>query len=142
MNHAPSRKKGRPANYPRKVTCGRASVTVYRRQAPGGQTCYRGVRYVDKRRFLDHYPSEDLALEAANPLARQLSTWQVVAAATANAQASEYAAADCRKDASGVSTADAQAWLDGFKAAPQTVKKLPHRPVYPFRACRGPGLCP
>lgn len=74
MNHAPSRKKGRPANYPRKVTCGRASVTVYRRQAPGRQTCYCGVRFVDKRRFLDRHPSEDLVLEAANSFARQLST--------------------------------------------------------------------
>jgi integrase len=33
-------------------------------------------------------------------------------------------AADCRKDASDVSTADVQAWLDSLKAAPQTVKNF------------------
>lgn len=206
MDNAPSRKKGRPATYPRQVTFGRASVTVYRRQAPGGQTCYRVVRYVGKQRLLDSYPTEDLALEAANSLARQLSTRQVVAAAMTNEQASEYAAAiqklegsgvglleaaslvseacqalggnrlleacrfyatrhtqvtrkpvkdlvtdfitlrqsrgasprylrdltsrlgrfaaDCRKDASDVSTADVQGWLDSLKAAPQTVKNF------------------
>ncbi len=85
--------KLRKSDWPRKVTFGRESVTVYRREIPSGGFGFMLANYsVGKRRF-DSYPTEAEALDAAQRLARQLTERQVVAASMTNGQAAEYAAA-------------------------------------------------
>ena len=92
--------RSRKPDWPRKITLGRVSVTVYRRLTPTGNFAFMVAHYVpdetrpgkEKRRF-DSYADESLALEAANKLARQLSEREVLAAAMTNEQAAEYAAA-------------------------------------------------
>jgi integrase len=85
--------KLRKSDWPRKVTCGRESVTVYRREIPSGGFGYMVANYSAGKRRFDSYPTEADALAAAQLLARQLSERQVVAASMTNGQASEYAAA-------------------------------------------------
>jgi len=83
----------RRAEWPKRVTFGRESVTVYRREIPSGSFGYMVSNYsLGKRRF-DSYATEADALAAAQRLARQLSERQVVAASMTNGQAAEYAAA-------------------------------------------------
>lgn len=90
MKTHPSRNR---KEWPRKVTLGRVSVTVYRRQAPGGYPCFMVANYASGKRRFDSYATESDALEAAGRLARQLSERDVVAAAMTNEQAADYAAA-------------------------------------------------
>ncbi len=90
MVSAASRKA---TSWPRKVQLGRVSVSVYRRKTPSGGTSYLVANYASGRRRLDSYPTEAVAVDAAQRLARQLSGRQVVAASITNEQASEYAAA-------------------------------------------------
>src|ERR1035441_5778419 len=85
--------RSRKPDWPRKITLGRVSVTVYRRQTPTGNFAYMVANYADGKRRFDSYADESLALEAANKLARQLSECEVLAAAMTNEQASEYATA-------------------------------------------------
>jgi integrase len=82
----------RKSNWPRKITLGRVSVTVYRRRTPTGNFAFMVSNYADGKRRFDSYADESLALEAANKLARQLSECEVLAAAMTNEQAGEYAA--------------------------------------------------
>lgn len=89
----PPRKRGRPVAWPRKITCGRASVTVYRRRTPAGKVGFLVSNYSGGKRRLDSYPDEESALEAAGKLARQLSTGQVLASEMTNGEASEWAGA-------------------------------------------------
>ena len=91
MNGAPSRKKQQ--EWPKKVRCGRESVTVYRRTMPNGALGFMVSNYADGKRRFDSYADESDALKAANTLARQLSEREVAAAAMTNEQAAEYAAA-------------------------------------------------
>ena len=84
--------RSRKPVWPRKITLGRVNVSVYKRTAPNGSTCYMVSNYADGKRRFDSYPDESLALEAAGKLARQLSEREVLAAAMTNGQASEYAA--------------------------------------------------
>jgi integrase len=91
-----SRNSAKPAQWPRKVSLGRVSVSVYRRLAPNGSPCFMVANYAGGKRRFDSYATEADALDAANRLARQLSTRKVVAAAMTNEQASEYAAASQR----------------------------------------------
>ena len=79
--------------WPRKVTIGRETVSVYRRKTPLGNFAFMVVNYSTGKRRFDSYASEAAALEAANKLARQMSEREVLAAAMTNEQASEYAAA-------------------------------------------------
>lgn len=72
----------------RKVSVGRVTVSVYRRQAPSGYPCFMAANYASGKRRFDSY-----ATEAAGRLARQLSDRNVVAAAMTNEQAADYAAA-------------------------------------------------
>ncbi len=85
--------KPRKNDWPKKVTIGRKSVTVYRRKIPSGGFGFMVANYATGQRRLDSYPTEAEALDAAQRLARQLSERQVVAASMTNGQASEYAAA-------------------------------------------------
>ena len=85
--------RSRKPDWPRKVTLGRVSVSIYKRTAPNGSACFMVANYADGKRRFDSYADESLALEAAGKLARQLSECEVLAAAMTNEQASEYAAA-------------------------------------------------
>ncbi|MBI3417994.1 MAG: tyrosine-type recombinase/integrase [Verrucomicrobia bacterium] len=93
MNKPPSRKRTKTGNWPRKVSLGRVSVTVYKRKTPTGGTGFLVANYASKKRRLDSYPTEAEALDAANRLVRQLSEAQVLAASMTNQQAADYAAA-------------------------------------------------
>ncbi|NBV23383.1 MAG: hypothetical protein EBS05_15870 [Proteobacteria bacterium] len=88
-----TRKPSRKSDWPRKVSFGRESVAVYRRQLPSGGYGFMVANYSAGKRRFDSYPTETEALDAAQRLARQLSERQVVAASMTNGQASEYAAA-------------------------------------------------
>ena len=83
-----TRKRTGGKEWPRKVTLGRVSVTVYQRK--GG---YFVSNYASGKRRFDSYPTEDKALEAARQLVRQLSGRQVMAANLSDADAAAYAAA-------------------------------------------------
>jgi len=88
-----TRKRGRPLAWPRKVTCGRATVTIYKRRTPAGKVGFLVANYSGGKRRLDSYPDEESALEAAGRLARHLSAGQVLAGEMTNADASEWASA-------------------------------------------------
>ncbi len=85
--------RSRKPDWPRKVTVGREHVSIYKRTAPNGSTCFMVANYADGKRRFDSYAYEALALEAAGKLARQMSEREVLAAAMTNEQASEFAAA-------------------------------------------------
>ncbi len=95
MKTTRSRKRG----WPRIVTVGRESVTIYKRTLPNGSTGFQVVNYAEcdasgkRKRRLDSYATEADAIDAATKLARQMSEREVLAAAMTNEQASEYAAA-------------------------------------------------
>lgn len=93
MKTSTPRKPSSNSNWPRKVTFGRVSVTVYRREIPSGGFGFMVANYSAGKRRFDSYPTEAEALDAAQRLARQLSERQVVAASMTNDQAAEYAAA-------------------------------------------------
>src|SRR5436309_3114602 len=79
--------------WPRQVSLGRVTVSVYRRQTPSGNHAFMVANYADGKRRFDSYHEESDALDAASRLARQLSERDVLAAAMTNEQAAEYAAA-------------------------------------------------
>jgi integrase len=96
MKITPSRK----SEWPKKVSFGRETVSIYRRKTPSGGTAYMVSNYsrVDqgsgkyKRRF-DCYATEAEALEQASKLARQMSQRDVVSASITKDQAIDYASA-------------------------------------------------
>jgi integrase len=85
--------RSRKQDWPRKITLGRVSVSIYKRTAPNGSPCFMVANYSGNKRRFDSYADEALAIESAGKLARQLSEREVLAAAMTNEQASEYAAA-------------------------------------------------
>jgi len=85
--------RSRKSDWPRKVSVGRASVSIYKRTAPNGSPCFMVANYAAGKRRFDSYADEALALEAAGKLARQMSECEVVAASLTNDQAAEFAAA-------------------------------------------------
>lgn len=93
MNSPQTRKRTKEQEWPKRVRCGRETVTVYRRTMPNGEFGFMVSNYANGKRRFDSYPDEANALEAANKLARQLSEREVVAAAMTNEQAAEYASA-------------------------------------------------
>lgn len=80
-------------DWPKKATCGRIQVSIYRRRTPRGNLAYMVANYADGKRRLDSYPTEPEAMEAAQRLARQLSQRDVMSASITKEQAIEYAAA-------------------------------------------------
>jgi integrase len=79
--------------WPRQVSLGRVTVSVYRRHTPSGNPAFMVANYANGKRRFDSYATEADALDAASRLARQLSERDVLAAAMTNEQAAEYAAA-------------------------------------------------
>ncbi len=100
MKATASRKLKQDESWPRKVTIGRESVTVYRRKTPLGNFAYMVANWTrrgadgKKKRHFDSYADEALALEAAARLARRLSESDTKAAQMTEEQAVEYANAD------------------------------------------------
>lgn len=88
-----ARKRPQRQGWPRKITFGRASVSVYRRSIPSGGFGYMVANYAGGKRRFDSYPTEAEALSGASLLARRLSERGVLAAAMTNEQAADYAAA-------------------------------------------------
>ena len=93
MNATASRKPKQDESWPRKVTIGRESVTVYRRKTPLGNFSFMVANYADGKRRFDSYANEAEAIEAAGKLARQLSARDVIGASMTREQSVEYAAA-------------------------------------------------
>jgi len=93
MNATASRKPKQDESWPRKVTIGRESVTVYRRKTPLGNFSFMVANYADGKRRFDSYANEAEAMEAAGRLARQLSARDVIGASMTREQSVEYAAA-------------------------------------------------
>ena len=76
-------------DWPKTIKFGREAVKVYRRKSGG----FMVANYSSGERKLESYSTEAKAIEAANLLARRLSTKQVVAANMTNSEAASYAAA-------------------------------------------------
>ncbi len=93
MNSPASCNTRRSRGWPRKVSFGRVSVSIYRRTTPNGATGYLVANYATGKRRLDSYATEADALDAANRLARQLSRDEALAASLTQEQAAEYIAA-------------------------------------------------
>jgi integrase len=93
MKATPSRKPKQSESWPRKVTVGRESVTVYRRKTPLGNFSYMVANYAEGKRRFDSYTTEADALDAAGKLARQLSARDVIGASMTKEQSVEYSAA-------------------------------------------------
>ena len=93
MTNKPSRKPSQGENWPRKLTFGRETVTVYRRFTPSGNPAFMVANYSGEKRRFDSYSTETDAFEAANKLARQLSQRDVVSASMTREQSIEYASA-------------------------------------------------
>jgi integrase len=86
MKETSSRKQ----DWPRKISIGRISVSVYKRIAPNGSPCFMVANYATGKRRFDSYATEGEATEAATRLARQLSQRDTKAATLTEAQAVEY----------------------------------------------------
>jgi integrase len=93
MKATASRKPKQSESWPRKVTVGRESVTVYRRKTPLGNFSFMVANYADGKRRFDSYTTEADALDAAGRLARQLSARDVIGASMTKEQSVEYSAA-------------------------------------------------
>ncbi len=93
MKTRPSRKPSPAGDWPQKVRLGRVTVTVYRRQTPGGNAAFMVANYAGSKRRFDSYATETDALKAAHKLARQLSERDVMAASVTREQAIDYASA-------------------------------------------------
>ena len=91
MKATASRKPKQDESWPRKVTVGRESVTVYRRKTPLGNFSFMVANYSGEKRRFDSYSTEADALDAAGKLARQLSSRDVIGASMTREQSVEYA---------------------------------------------------
>lgn len=96
--------------WPRKITVGRVTVTVFRDVLPSGNSRYR----VDNRRLtgrFDAYKSEEESIEAATRLASRIETGETKAAGLTEKQAMEYILSTDSLKAFGLTVGDASAWL-------------------------------
>lgn len=91
VNPTSHQKTKQGQNWPRKITVGRESVTVYRRLTPSGNPAFMVANYSGVKRRFDSYSTEAEALEAANKLARQFSQRDVLSASMTREQSIEYA---------------------------------------------------
>ncbi|HEX7861702.1 MAG TPA: tyrosine-type recombinase/integrase [Verrucomicrobiae bacterium] len=89
MNNRPKRGRKRAKDYPKKVTFGRESVTVYQRKLGG----YMVSNYAEGKRRFDSYPTAEEAENAALALAKKLSERDVISASMTRQEAIDYAAA-------------------------------------------------
>lgn len=81
------------SGWPRKVTVGRVTVTVYKRRTPTGCDGFLVANYSGDKRRLDSYATEADAIEAAQRLARQLSERDTIGAGMTREQAVQFASA-------------------------------------------------
>jgi len=72
--------KSRKPKWPKQITLGNVTVTIYKRTTPNGKTGFMVAYRQDGKRKFDSYPDEAEAIEQANTKARQLSTLGVKAA--------------------------------------------------------------
>jgi integrase len=107
--------------WPRKVTVGRVSVTVYRRKTPHGNWAFMLADYSEGPRRFRSYAKEAEALEAANKLARQLSEHDTIAASLTDSEALHLVAAARTVEQLGVSLQDAvSTFAQAFKIVGDT----------------------
>jgi integrase len=107
MHATPSRKSKRGDIWPRQVSVGRVSVSIYRRTSPGGHQCFMVANYAEGKRRFDSYAGEAEALEAAARLARQMSERDTIGATMTREQSLEWAAAEQVLKPLGISVAAA-----------------------------------
>jgi len=90
-----SSRKARKAEsgWPRKITVGRATLTIYRHRTPSGCDGFLVANYAGDKRRLDSHATEASALEAASTLARQLSERDGIGASMTREGAIEFASA-------------------------------------------------
>jgi integrase len=93
MKSNPSRNTKQDETWPKKVTIGRVTVKVYRRQTPSGNPAFMVANYSGEKRRFDSYSAEADAMDAANKLARQLSQRDTIGASMTREQSIEYASA-------------------------------------------------
>lgn len=93
MNTTASRKLKQDETWPRKITIGRASVSVYRRLTPLGNFAFMVANYADGKRRFDSHATEADALDAAGKLTRQLAARDLIGASMTPEQSVEYASA-------------------------------------------------
>jgi hypothetical protein len=118
MKATRSRKQG----WPRKVTLGRVSVSIYKRTAPNGSRCFMVSSYASGKRKFISYASEADAIEAAGTLARRLSETDTKAAQMTEEQAIEYVNAARELQPLGISLTDAVSrFIEAFKISGDVV---------------------
>jgi integrase len=93
MKNNPARNTKQDETWPKKVTIGRVTVKVYRRQTPAENFAFMVANYSGEKRRFDSYSEEADAMDAANKLARQLSQRDVIGASMTKEQSIEYASA-------------------------------------------------
>jgi integrase len=93
MNTTTPKSPKQAETWPRKITVGRETVSVYRRKTPLGNFAFMVANTASGKRRFDSYASEGEAIEAARTLARKLSARDAIGAAMTRKQALEYASA-------------------------------------------------
>jgi len=108
--------RSRKPDWPRKITVGRVSVSIYKRIAPNGSPCFMVSSYASgKRKFISH-ADESAAMEAAGALARRLSETDTKAAQMTEEQAVEFVNAARELKPLGISLTDAVSrYIEAFK---------------------------
>ena len=79
--------------WPRKVSVGRVTVSIYKDLTPSGNDRFRVANYSTGKRVYEPYSTEAEAVEAANKLAKQLSQRDVIGASMTREQSIEFASA-------------------------------------------------
>ncbi len=134
--------RSRKQDWPRKITLGRVSVSIYKRTAPNGSPCFMVASYASGTRKFISYASEAAAIEAAGTLARRLSETDTKAAQMTEEQAVEYVNAARELQPLGISlTAAVAAIVEAVKlagdlsgvAAAARFYKAKHKTVTPKR---------
>lgn len=106
MKSSPSRKGKKDETWPKKVTIGRETVSIYRRSTPRGNHAFMVANYSNpKKRRFDSYPTEEEAIEQATTLAKRMSERDSVAASMTHQDAMDYASAVQSLSPSGVGVA-------------------------------------
>jgi len=91
MSNTSSSQPSKAEKWPRTVTVGRITVTIYKDLNPAGNTRYRVANYSTGVRKFDAYDNEADAIDAATRLARQLSQRDVLSASMTREQSIEFA---------------------------------------------------
>src|SRR5471032_596065 len=111
MKNNPSRNTKQDETWPKKISVGRVTVKVYRRQTPSGNPAFMVANYSGEKRRFDSYSAEADAMDAAGKLARQLSQRDTIGASMTREQSIEYASAIQTLQPLGISLTSAVATL-------------------------------